>query len=63
MEWHLDLEEYCQLDSDEEGHGTWADGAADHVGRQLTIQADKTAAVNPMKDLRIEKLVISAPDR
>ena len=26
----------------------------------LTVQADKTAAVNPMKELRIEKLVISA---
>jgi hypothetical protein len=26
----------------------------------LILQADKTAAVNPMKELRIEKLVISA---
>jgi hypothetical protein len=39
------------------------DGAVDHPGRQLTIQADKTAAVNPMKELRIEKLVISQSTR
>jgi hypothetical protein len=29
----------------------------------LYIQADKTAAVNPMKELRIEKLVISESEQ
>jgi hypothetical protein len=41
---------------DEIGHGlVW-----DLVVLLLILQADKTAAVNPMKELRIEKLVISA---
>lgn len=36
------------------------DGYEDGIEWGLTFQADKTAAVNPMKELRIEKLVISA---
>ncbi len=56
----MGMEDGTRYSMEMDGMDMDMDGYKDGIEWRLTFQADKTAAVNPMKELRIEKLVISA---